>query len=279
VWGGSCDLAQALWKIRETRSEAETARLLAKARVYLIALQDGTGQWLLDSFPNLYVIPAMSTWQGIFGSKDREWIDRHVRRDHGVLGAAYPSVAMGTAPGVKEGDSPSFLYLASAARGLNDPGVPSQPSWGGQFVRAAAERNHWLDAPASRETVSRWAEAFDNDFAARMDWCVRDFDEANHPPRVVAAGEARREVRPGATVALRATATDPDGDGITARWWHETTAELSSAPVDIERADTLDRASFVVPSESGRRVYVILEVEDDGAPPLVAYRRLVFDIR
>jgi hypothetical protein len=95
----------------------------------------------------------------------------------------------------------------------------------------------------------------------------------------VAAGEARREVRPGATVALRATATDPDGDGITARWWHETTAELSSAPVDIERADTLDRASFVVPSESGRRVYVILEVEDDGAPPLVAYRRLVFDIR
>ncbi len=151
VWGGSADLAQALWKIRETRSEEETARLVAKARIYLITLQDGSGQWLLDNFPKLYVIPARRTWQGIFGSKDLEWLNAHVRNNHGSLGAVYPEVAMGTDPGIKEGDSPSFLYLVSGLRGLNDPARPDQPSWGGRFVRADPDRNHWVDAPSCDE--------------------------------------------------------------------------------------------------------------------------------
>ena len=279
VSGGSCDLAQALWKIRETRSEEETARLVAKVRVYLIALQDGTGQWLLDNFPKLHVIPARNTWQGIFGSKSLEWINANVRHDHGVLGAVYPPVAMGTKPGVKEGDSPSFLYLVSAVLGLNDPERPNQPSWGGQFVRVDADWNHWIDGPSARETVSRWIEAFDNDFAARMDWCVRDFSEANHAPAVVVDVSLYRDVNPGETVKLEAAATDPDDDGLTYKWSQETGVESASSAVEIANSDSLDQASFVVPKEPGKQVYIILEVADDGAPPLVGYQRIIFNIR
>lgn len=279
VWGGSCDFAQALWKIRETRSEEETERLVAKARVYLITLQDGTGQWLLDNFPKLHIIPAKTTWQGMFGSKDLDWINANIRNDHGSLGAVYPTVAMGTEPGVKEGDSPSFLYLASAVRGLNDPERPDQPSWGGRFIRADADRNHWTDAPSSQETVRRWIDAFDDDFEARMDWCVRDFGEANHAPAVTVAGPRYRDVSPGESVQLHAAASDPDGDGLVYRWGQETGVESSSSAVAIANSDSADQAGFVAPNEPGKRVYLVLEVTDDGAPPLVGYQRLIFNIR
>lgn len=182
VWGGSCDLAQALWKIKETHSPAETERLLGKVRVYLIGLQDGTGQWLLDTFPKLFVILSKGNYMGMFNnargsniqSSDLAWVKQHVRNGHGPLGAAYPESGFyPETPGVWEGDSPSFLYLVSAVRGLNDPEKPDQPSWGGQFVRVDPVRNHWTDAPAGAETVWRWRAQCQNDFALRMDWCVK----------------------------------------------------------------------------------------------------------
>jgi hypothetical protein len=49
--------------------------------------------------------------------------------------------------------------------------------------------------------------------------------------------------------------------------------------VTIANSDSFDGASFVVPNEPGKQVYVILQVTDDGAPPLVGYQRLIFNIR
>lgn len=182
VWGGPCDLAQALWKIKETRTPSEAERLLAKVRIYLIGLQDGTGQWLLDTFPKLFVIVSKGNYMGMFnnarGAKteisDIAWVNEHVRTGHGPLGAAYPKSGFyPETPGVWEGDSPSFLYLVSATRGLNDPEKPEQPSWGGQFLRVDPARNHWTDAPAGAESVWRWREQCQKDFALRMDWCIK----------------------------------------------------------------------------------------------------------
>src|SRR6478735_6555096 len=46
VWGGPNILAQALYKIRATKSEAEAKRLISKLRVYTISDQDNTGPWI-----------------------------------------------------------------------------------------------------------------------------------------------------------------------------------------------------------------------------------------
>jgi hypothetical protein len=279
VWGGSCDLAQALWKIKETRPAAEAERLRAKVRVYLIALQDGSGQWLLDTFPNLFVIVARNSWQGMFGSSDRAWVNANIRKDHGPLGLVYPEAAMGTAPGVKEGDTPSFLHLVSAVRGLNDPEQPDQPSWGGQFVRITPARNHWTDHPSGGRTVRIWSRAFDNDFAARMDWCVKDFKAANHAPVVALNGEARRDVKAGQVVKLTATATDPDGNRLSATWRATADSATAVAGVRIIKSDSLTAASLVVPDEPGKEIHILLEVADDGTPPLVGYQRVICYIR
>ena len=34
----------------------------------------------------------------------------------------------------------------------------------------------------NKVSLWRWRDDFQNDFAARMDWCFMSFEEANHPP-------------------------------------------------------------------------------------------------
>jgi hypothetical protein len=72
--------------------------------------------------------------------------------------------------GVIEGDSPSFLHLVSAIRGVNDPERPEQGGWGGRFVRPDPAKSHWFDDPAGGETVWRWRAAVQQEFAERADW-------------------------------------------------------------------------------------------------------------
>ncbi|QDV25203.1 hypothetical protein Q31a_35260 [Aureliella helgolandensis] len=278
VWGGSCDLAQALWEIKETHSPAEADLLVSKARVYLITLQDGSGQWLLDTFPKLFVIAAKNTWTGIFGSSDLTWLNANVRREHGVLGAIYPTMGMGTKPGIKEGDSPSYLILVSAMHGLNNPDAPSEASWGGRFVPVSPGSNHWTDSPHGADTVRRWSTSFDNDFAARMDWCVHEFRDANHAPLVDVIGSPTRQVKPGERIKLEGAATDPDGDSLSCQWWQESTNGSADPEVEISSSDSIDQASFVVPNQPGQQIHLILEVTDNGSPALVGYQHVLFNI-
>jgi len=81
----------------------------------------------------------------------------------------YPKAAM-SVDGLKEGDSPSFMYLVSAARGLNNPEDPTQQSWGGQFVRSGTT-NHWVDGTES-STISNWKSQYQAEFAQRADWML-----------------------------------------------------------------------------------------------------------
>lgn len=70
--------------------------------------------------------------------------------------------------GVREGDTPSFLYLVSAVRGLNDPHKPDQESWGGQFIQTDPAKNYWFDGPGP-ESVCKWRAEVQEDFARRAD--------------------------------------------------------------------------------------------------------------
>lgn len=181
VWGGSREVAQALWKVRATRSPGELDRFLGRLRLFLIVTQDSTTPWLLDTFPRLFVILSEKNYMGMFWNMyrsdpklaDLAWINTHIRQGHGPLGAVYPASGWDPKnPGVQEGDTPSFLHLVSAVRGLNDPEKPDQPGWGGRFIRPDPARNHWFDDPAGTVTVSRWRPEVQADFARRADWML-----------------------------------------------------------------------------------------------------------
>ena len=171
VWGDCANIAQAIWKVQNTRSPGELRTFLSKIRIHQIARQDETIDWLLKNFPDLFIIYSKTTYQGMFGGSDPvsnlTWVETNIRQNHGPLGAVYPPAGIGC-PGVCEGDSPSFLHLVSAVRGLNNPEDPTQPSWGGQFKRDGTTR-HYVDGPG-RSSVSKWRAEVQGDFAQRADW-------------------------------------------------------------------------------------------------------------
>src|SRR5581483_2214916 len=113
-------LAQALYKLRATKSPAETDRLVAKLRVYTISDQDDAGHWIRKNFPKLFYIVtpggdySSATWTGINTfitgidntTISNHWLAEHIQQHHGPMGAAYPDIAY-----AMEGDTPSFLAL------------------------------------------------------------------------------------------------------------------------------------------------------------------------
>jgi hypothetical protein len=128
--------------------------------------------------------------------------------------------------------------------------------------------------------IWRWAEAFQNDWAARADWCVRSYDEANHPPIVSLEGELDRQAAPGETVTLNVKASsDPDGDRLSIRWWQYREPGTYKGAVTIDNAETAV-ASVRIPNDAraGETIHLIGEVTDTGKPPLTRYARVIVTV-
>ncbi len=169
AWGGPREVAQAIWKVQNTNGQADFDKFISKLRVFLIGCQDATHGWLMQNFPNLFIIESKTTYQGMFGADERSWVESYIINNHGPLGAIYPPKAIAGA-GVIEGDSPSFLYLVSANRGVNNPEDPTQPSWGGQYVRIGTT-NHYTDG-TDKTSISKWKEAFQDELKERANWML-----------------------------------------------------------------------------------------------------------
>lgn len=328
VWGGPNVLAQALWKVRETRTADELQRFVAKLRVYTISDQDDTGPWLRQHFPDLFYVasPGFSaggayhhaTWSGISGDYfhgrfvgadftlvTNEWLDNNVRRK-GPLGKEYPRWEY-----LMEGDTPSFFNLIN--NGLSDPEHPDWGGWGGRYERYTPRKRGWHLQQETRPfwtdtedevmgidgrwhtdnhaTIWRWREAYQNDFAARMDWTIKPYSEANHPPVPRLAHHDRLSGKRGEHVRLSAEgSSDPDNDALSYCWFHYSEAgslvasnAISGQPVPITN---FDQVAATVKIPTGRvmppgvgSMHIILAVTDHGEPRLTRYRRVIIDIK
>jgi hypothetical protein len=318
VWGGANTLAQTLWDVRATRSPAELERFVAKLRVYSVSDQDDAGPWLRREFPGLFYIVSPSrpdyedyyraTWTGISGDRhyrngpgykfelvDNPWLEKHVIRNHGPLGALYPRLAY-----IMEGDTPTFLGLID--HGLGWTTSPAFGGWGGRYVLyqpLSETRPIWTNNSDSRDTVTldngqtvtsgqatiwRWREQYQNDFAARMNWCVADaFAKANHNPQPVLNGGRSTDVltlqaRGGAEVTLSAEGTsDPDRNAVRVTWWIYPEAGTIKGATLMAAEGLTTRVRLPAVSKPAT-VHVIMQAEDDGTPHLFAYRRAVLEV-
>lgn len=256
VWGGANTLAQALWEVRRTRPAAGLETLVNKLRVYTISDQDDAGPWLRREFPALHYIATpgdtndyhLATWTGISGDEfyrngagadfttvSELWVDEQMRKK-GPLGAFYPLPCC-----IIEGDTPSFMSLMN--NGLVSYMNPTFGGWGGRYVWRQPwleTRPYWTNSRGSRDTVAgmdgksytsdqatiwRWREAYQHDFAARMDWTIKDVSHANHNPDVVVNGVAGKapvmlDATVGAPITLDAGgSTDRDGNRLRFAWF------------------------------------------------------------
>jgi hypothetical protein len=132
--------------------------------------------------------------------------------------------------------------------------------------------------------VYRWRPAFQNDFEARMDWCVMPFEKANHPPVAVVSGDETDDIlhvnaREGETLTFSALGSyDPDGGKLEFAWWTYPEAGSNLQCPALEGYSTPE-VSFMVPyGEAGADLHLILEVIDNGNPSLIETRRIVINI-
>lgn len=253
VWGGPNCLAQALWKVKNTRTPSQLTDFIKKLRVYTISDQDDSGPWLRRTFPDLFYIVSPGyhaygayhycTWSGISGDKfhgrfsgadfnlvSNKWLDENIRCK-GPLGAQYPQVEY-----LMEGDSPTFMYLID--NGLSYPEHPDWGSWGGRYELYNPGNRKWFGEPETRPiwtdamdevygkdkqwhttnkaTIWRWRDAYQNDFSARMDWTIKDYKDCNHAP--IAKASFTKQGKD--TILLNAEgSSDPDGNTLSYHWF------------------------------------------------------------
>jgi hypothetical protein len=139
VWGGIYDVAQALH---------DAPDILPKLRVYFIGGPNKQGSvnaynYLEQNHPALWMIENNVTYRGWFngGNQEGEWgnarfVSQHVA-GHGALGEFFAPILNGT---IKMGDTPSLAWLLHG-----NPDDPTQPGWGGQFVRIWDGRKTVID--------------------------------------------------------------------------------------------------------------------------------------
>lgn len=173
AWGGPNTLAQALFKLRATRSEAELKRLIAKLRVYTISDQDDSGPWMRKNFPDLFYIVSpggygAGAWTGIMhvepgfenATLRNRWLAENIQQGHGPLGSLYPDVSYGM-----EGDTPSWLALIP--NGLSVPEHPEWGGWGGRYelrvppLEELDPKGFTGGVPVDPETRPIWTNAVD----------------------------------------------------------------------------------------------------------------------
>ncbi len=251
-----------------------------------------------------------ATWAGISGDKfhgrfdgpdftlvDNPWLDKNIRQQHGPLGAQHPHTEY-----LMEGDTPSFLGLIQ--NGLNSPEHPDFGGWGGRYELYTPHFKKYMHEPETRPiwtdtqdevfshitgrnhtsnhaTIWRWRQAYQHDFAARIDWSnTNNYTQANHPPKAQLAHANVLTVRSGGKVNLDASSSsDPDGNSLQFNWIHYTeVGTLNANGLKIEGQKNA-RASFIAPLvDTAKSTHFILELTDSGVPSLTRYQRVIVNI-
>lgn len=240
------------------------------------------------------------------------WLAKHIQQGHGPLGAQYPDVAWGM-----EGDTPAFLSFIN--NGLNVSEHPEWGGWGGRYelykpdfdpkkkgssiVEIAPEtRAIWTNAidkytpyvpkeygrtlgrdtasfTGYKETLWRWRDDFQLDFAARMDWCMSSYDEANHPPVPVLSHAESFVVKSGQGFFLSGfDSYDPDGDNLSFLWFHYPEAGTYQNKIKMG-AENVHGVHVTAPKvEKEETAHFILKVSDKGNPSITRYKRVIVTI-
>ena len=132
----------------------------------------------------------------------------------------------------------------------------------------------------NKVTLWRWRDDFQNDFAARMDWCTKSYEESNHPPSLPLTIPEKITVKSGEKFSLDASGTtDPDGDNLSYLWFHYPEAGTYKKFIKIDSAENMREVWVIAPIvDKKETAHFILRVTDKGTPPLTRYKRIIVSI-
>jgi hypothetical protein len=294
AWGGANTLAQAIWRVKQTRSADEVKNFVSKFRVFTITDQDmdyahrmdrarSSHMWLRQEFKDdLQFIWDEGTWQEQCELGKQHWTEhqQHIQ-GQGALGKAYPDYKWGV-----EGDTPSFLYVLP--NGLNDPEDPLQAGWAGYHERGLCPDSlttAWTSWQEPLRSISvgykrRFYPVELNDFMARMQWAAEG--QGNHNPIVVVndhhgPSPLVLHAKAGDTIRLNASKTsDPDRHAMHFHWWQQ--SEIGTAKLTIDDARNVVVSIGIPADAAGQTLHLVCEVCDHGTFNLTSYLRIIIEI-
>ena len=217
-----------------------------------------------------------------------------------------------------EGDTPSWLNLIP--NGLSDPEHPDWGGWGGRYELYKPDfskekkggsgvpfepetRAIWTNAIDSyspynsreygrsvgkdtaaftdnKVTLWRWRDDFQNDFAARMDWCTKSYKEANHPPVIVLSQPDHITVKsgegfgPGCKRQLRIQTE------IVSVFYGSNILKPVTIKIQLTCRLKISHGIYVDAPEVEKKetIHIILKVTDKGTPALSRYKRIIVTV-
>ncbi len=181
-----------------------------------------------------------------------------------------------------EGDSGTYIPLFTnfGLRGMEDW------RYGTMLGVLRVGPNHPVDMSAMMAARRRgnipknpFLKAYHEDFAARADWCVKDYAEANHNP-VVTLSAYDLAAKPGETVKIKGVVADVRP--YKANWWLYQGGCGYEGTVD-EAALCQDEAlnlSFTVPADAkpGDYFNLILEARNEHENPMTGYGQAIVTV-
>lgn len=214
---------------------------------------------------------------------DGTQIQNDPEHNHGIDTAAMKKYGMTQYDFISEGDSPAFLHLVDV--GLGNLKDISYGGWGGRMVQSKTSPNRWEDGDGATDfnpfknqmdrayPQTRWIDAIQNDFAARADWCVKSYRNANHAPRVIVRSN-NIKAKKGEPVQLTASTSDKDRNKVDIKWWQYFEVDTYEGVVDITNG------FFIVPEDAkhGDTIHIIVEGTDNGTPALKGYQRITVTV-
>ncbi len=264
------------------------------------------------------------TWDSTMyaGQGQHDWAHRHIQTNHGALGAIYPTRMRWKDPNtfstLEGGGSGNFIGFVN--HGLYDPEHINWGGWGGRFDTVLAENiyanqlkwaepdlfesenefkpyymfpqasDRWTDPETGLyyegvgTPIYRWRRAYQNDFEARMDWCVQPFEKANHQPIATFDGDKSDGIiyynaKPGEVLGFDGSASiDPDNDSLLYRWYVYSEAGNYDGDVQLDNATSAKPTLHIPQKAKGKQLHVIFELRDTGTPQLYDYRRIVLNV-
>ena len=252
----------------------------------------------------------------------KTWLEENVRNNHGPLGALWPQRIMeGKQAAMEGGGTSTWIGLVNwglyhpeklhyggwggrfntTERAKNPPSYnknqvqPLELKWApwAMYTEAADTWEsplstyedpeggtlyaNYLSAP-----IYRWRESHANELKARMDWCVKEYHEANHNPVAAVNGDRSDSIiylraTPGEELTFDAMASsDPDNDSLLFRWFYYPEPGTYKGDIHLRDANSPQTKLRVPEDALGSEFHVILEVKDTNPiVPLFDFRRIV----
>lgn len=190
---------------------------------------------------------------------------------------------------ISEGDSPAYFHLIDV--GLGNLQHPEYGGWGGRLKQSKDNPNRWEDGkevadynPYTQKIdlaypQTRWVEALQMDFAARADWCIKPYKEANHAPSISVKEGNSRNAKAGTSLTINAAAKDPDGNNITFTFWQYQEAGTSPEKVTIDAKGNIATIQVPATAKTGDTIHIIVEGKDSGTPAITRYQRVILTVK